>query len=252
MSARAGTEARCVSCIIPAFNEAERIGAVLDAVAGHPLVGEIIVVDDGSTDATVEIARGYAEAQVIQQPQNMGKTRALQTGLAAARHDLILLLDADLLGLTDAHVTRLIEPVQAGRADIAISLRQNAPGIWRLIGIDYISGERVFHRSLLDGHLKALGHLANFGFEVFLNSICISNSSRICIVRWAGVESPFKKAKVGMWRGLKSDALMMRDIFRTVSPLSLVGQILAMRRLRVPDHGVAKPGATEAAQGLRK
>jgi cellulose synthase/poly-beta-1,6-N-acetylglucosamine synthase-like glycosyltransferase len=44
-----------LSCIIPAYNEAARIGAVLDAVLGHPWIDEVIVVDDGSTDQTARV-----------------------------------------------------------------------------------------------------------------------------------------------------------------------------------------------------
>ena len=52
-------------------------------------------------------------------------------GLAATRSDYILFLDADLLGLTAADVTALLQPVLQGRADTAISLRGNAPRVWQ-------------------------------------------------------------------------------------------------------------------------
>jgi len=223
-----------VACIIPAFNEGARIGAVLDAVVGHPMVDEVIVVDDGSTDQTASVVSKTHGVRLIIQPTNQGKTRALLAGFEAAAGDLILLLDADLEGLTPDHLTRLLQPVLSGRADISISLRQNAPRIWRLIGIDYISGERVLHKSLLAKAMAELTTLPNFGFEVFLNQICVTNACRIAVVQWPGVSSPFKKSKYGLITGIRSDIRMMRDIFRTIPPLSLVGQIWAMRRLRLP------------------
>jgi hypothetical protein len=193
----------------------------------------VIVVDDGSTDATAAVAGAVPGVRVLALARNAGKTRALREGLrqVAARH--VLLLDADLVGLEPRHVSALIGPVLAGRADVAISLRENAPRAWRVIGLDYISGERVLPMDLLRPHLDALGALPRFGFEVWLNRLCIRQGARIAVVPWPGVASPYKSAKLGLIRGARADAAMMRDIFRTVSPIEAMGQIVAMRRLRV-------------------
>ncbi len=222
-----------LSCIIPAYNEQARIAAVLTAVLGHPLIDEVIVVDDGSGDGTVGVVRRFPKARLIARPRNGGKTAALIHGLAAATGELILLVDADLVGLGSAHLSALITPVAQGRADISISLRDNAPLPWRWIGLDYISGERVLRKSLLDGQTEALQRLPKFGFEVFLNSLIITDRARIAVVRWPGVVSPLKSAKYGLWTGLKADLDMMRDLFRAVPPVGLIRQIITMRRLRV-------------------
>ena len=222
-----------LTCIIPAYNEAARIAAVLTAVLDHPLIDEVIVVDDGSADATVAVVTGFPKARLIALPRNGGKTAALIHGLNAASGDLILLVDADLLGLSPSHLTALIAPVRDGRADISISLRANAPFPWRWIGLDYISGERVLRQSLLAGQAEALQRLPKFGFEVFLNALVITAQSRIAVVRWPGVISPLKSAKYGLGAGIKADINMMRDLFRAVPPLGLLRQIVTMRRLRV-------------------
>lgn len=226
-----------VSCVVPAFNEAARIGRVLAAVAGHPLVDEVIVVDDGSTDATADTvadaARDLPGLRLVRLGRNGGKTGALRAGLLLARAPTVLLLDADLVGLRPVDVTALLRPVLDGTADVAISLRGNAPWPWRLIGLDYISGERVLPMDLLRPHLGALVDLRPFGFEVWLNRLCIERRARIAVVPWPAVRSPFKRSKAGLRAGLRSDVGMMRDIFRTVSPLGALGQIVAMRALRV-------------------
>ena len=222
-----------LTCLIPAYNEAARIAAVLNAVLDHPLIDEVIVIDDGSTDGTAHVAASFPKARLIALPHNIGKTAALAQGLRQASGDLILLLDADLSGLSPHHLTALITPVRDGHADLSISLRANAPALWRWIGLDYISGERVLHRTLLTPHHETLQSLPKFGFEVFLNALAISRNARISVTKWPGVASPLKSQKYGLWAGVKADVRMMRDLFQAVPPLALVRQIVRMRGLRV-------------------
>jgi glycosyltransferase involved in cell wall biosynthesis len=222
-----------VSCIVPAYNEGLRIAAVLTILTEHPLIDEIIVVDDGSTDDTAAIADAFGEVLMIWKWPNAGKTRALAAGIEAARCKHLLFIDADLQGLRSADLTALIQPVLDGKADIAISLRRNSPALWRWIGIDYISGERMLHRDLIVDRIDDLPKLPRFGFEVWMNSICLARRSRVAVVRWPGVDSPFKAHKFGWIGGLRADLRMIADLLRTVPPITLVRQIAGMARLRV-------------------
>jgi len=235
-----------ITCILPAYNEAPRIAAVLERVLDHRQIAEVIVIDDGSSDGTAEIAEGYRDAhphlRVLRQTQNGGKTAAVAAGIAEAAGSHLLLLDSDLLGLTHADLGALIAPVASGEADGTISLRRNAPRIWRVIGLDYISGERVIPREMLGERLEALNALPRFGLEVFMNRLWITERARIAVVSWPGVDSPMKSAKLGNWRaGVAADARMIRDIFRTIAPHRALGQIVAMRSLRVRGAAQALP-----------
>lgn len=218
-----------ISCIIPAWNEAARIEPVLRLAARHPLIDEVIVVDDASHDDTAAVAATVAGVRVIRQAYNGGKTRAVAAGVAAARGARLLLLDADLQGLTPEALTALILPVLRGRAEAAVSLRGNAPGPWRMIGLDYISGERLVPRAVLEG----LEPPARFGLEVAMNRRLIDGRMRLAVVRWPAVRSPLKSEKMGLWPGLAADLRMLRDIFRTIGPLEALGQIIRLRRLSV-------------------
>jgi glycosyltransferase involved in cell wall biosynthesis len=224
-----------ISCLIPAWNEAERIGGVLAVVAEHPELAEVIVVDDGSTDGTAEraeaVAARVARLRVIRLGANRGKTQAVAAGVAAARHDWLLLLDADLQGLDAAAVSALVAPIRQQRADAAISLRRNAPWPWRRVGLDFISGERVVPRAILDP--AALQGLPRFGLEVYINRELIERGLRLAVVPWPRVRSPLKSEKQGRWRGWRNDLRMVRDIFDTIPAHHALRQIWALRRLAV-------------------
>ena len=221
-----------VSCIIPAYNEASRIGAVLKIVNNHPLLHEIIVVDDCSTDNTIEVIKHF-DVQLIRLKENVGKSWAVAEGIAVATGSHLLMLDADLMGLTEQNITTLIEPIQRHQADASISLRSNSPFVWRLIGLDYISGERVFARLLIANRLHELKSLAHFGVEVWLNDIWLKTNLRLAVIRWPQVISPLKTSKMGILQGIKADLCMMSDIFRTISLREACRQIRLMRKRRI-------------------
>ncbi len=209
-----------LSCLVPAFNEAPRIGAVLEVALATPEIDEVIVIDDRSSDGTAERAEALATRhpalRVLRQPHNGGKTRAVARGIAEASGSHLLLLDSDLIGLTPAHLSALIAPVAGARSDVAISLRGNAPLPWRWIGLDYISGERVVPHALLARQIDTLDHLPRFGLEVFMNRLWIEHGLTIAVVRWPEVSSPLKSAKQGLRAGIGSDLRMLRDILHTL------------------------------------
>jgi glycosyltransferase involved in cell wall biosynthesis len=112
-----------VHALIPAFNEADTIAAVVEGVTRH--VDAVTVVDDGSTDATADVARGTG-ATVIVRPRNGGKGAAVRAGLAdilrgPCTH--VLFMDADLQHLPEESV-RLVDVARRTNADLVIGERQ--------------------------------------------------------------------------------------------------------------------------------
>lgn len=84
-----------VSVVMPAYNEESVIDKVLNQVKQQPVVDEIIVVDDGSTDRTTEIVTAHSGVRLVQHPYNIGNGAAVKSGIRAATGDVILLMDCD-------------------------------------------------------------------------------------------------------------------------------------------------------------
>jgi glycosyltransferase involved in cell wall biosynthesis len=115
-----------ISVVIPCFNERNTIEQIVRNVRTSPVQNlEVIVVDDCSTDGTVEILRDKVATladQIVYQPKNSGKGAALRAGFAAATGDVVLIQDADLEYDPKDYGT-LLEPILSGNADAVYGSR---------------------------------------------------------------------------------------------------------------------------------
>lgn len=220
-----------LTALICAYNEAPRIAAVLSAATQAPGVGEVIVVDDASTDGTADVVRQFPSVRLIELPRNGGKSRAMVHGLSHAQGDYVMLLDADLRDITPQDIHDLAEPVLSGGADVSISLRKNAFAIHHAIGLDFTSGERVIPKTLLADVLHEINKLPRFGIESYMNTLIIKRAMRIAVVQWAHVTHMRKSEKYGALRGALSDWGMAFDVLRVLSPLAVIRMNRAMLKL---------------------
>ncbi|MEJ3748100.1 glycosyltransferase, partial [Actinomycetes bacterium KLBMP 9797] len=139
-----------VTVIVPAYNEREGIAAAVRSIAtgDHPDI-EVIVVDDGSTDGTADLAEGLGlpNVRVIRQP-NGGKASALNTGITAATHELIVMVDGDTIFEPDS-IRRLIQPfadptVGAVAGNVKVGNRHSLVARWQ--HIEYVIGFNLDRR----------------------------------------------------------------------------------------------------------
>lgn len=115
---------KTISVIIPVFNEEKTIAPIIERVKNVPLpiAREIIVVDDASTDKTVQILKAISGIRLVESSRNQGKGAALRKGFEAAGGDLILVQDADLEYHPEEY-PKLLAPILAGKADIVYGSR---------------------------------------------------------------------------------------------------------------------------------
>jgi glycosyltransferase involved in cell wall biosynthesis len=118
------TAVPCLSVVVPCYNETATIKELLTKVLESPWVAEVIVVDDGSTDGTLEVARSvdHPRVRLLQQPRNMGKGAALRRGFKEATADFVVVQDADL-EYDPAEYGLLIEHLVADKADVVFGSR---------------------------------------------------------------------------------------------------------------------------------
>lgn len=119
-----------VSVLIPVYNEEETLEHVVRRVAQLDVAKEILIVDDGSKDASIEIAERLADefkkgrtiVRSLPQPQNLGKGAAVRAGINASEGDIVLIQDADL-EYDPGDLPALLEPLITGHADVVYGSR---------------------------------------------------------------------------------------------------------------------------------
>ena len=217
------------AAIIPAFNEAGRITNVLKAIAHAHLVDEIIVVTDGCDDSTADEARGFkarlergdvkradqtlcnCKMRVFELPENMGKGGAMMYGVLRTEADVLLFLDADLIGLRTSQVDDLLEPAVRENADERVDMVLGLFGAARggLLGLwlswvhrhwPATTGQRAIRRDVF----LAVPDLTSsrYGVETAMSRYVAIWHLRVAHTAMDDVTHPMKEEKLGLARGL--------------------------------------------------
>ena len=205
-----------VTVVIPAYNEENNIGNVLKVLVGIKMLDEIIVVDDGSIDSTAEIADSY-EIRVIRLKENLGKGGAMMKGAGMATHPNILFLDADLVGLKEEHITKLIQPVIEESYAMAVGVFEHgriATDLAQFLA-PFLSGQRVVRKELFAqmSNLDA----TRFGVEVALTKYAKDNNLPVKEVILKDLTHVMKEEKLGLIRGFVARMKMYWEIAKFVS-----------------------------------
>lgn len=191
-----------IDAVIPARNEAPTVADVVIAVRGCRYVREVVVVDDGSIDGTAERAAA-AGAKVLRRDTTAegSKAHAMEAGVASSDAEAFLFCDADLLGLTSAHLDAVCEPVLDGRAEMSVGWFDYGflnPLVRRL---PPTSGQRIVPRWVWDavGAEKREG----YSIEIMINEVIAEGRLRTSVRTMPGVTHRTKRDKLGLVRGYR-------------------------------------------------
>ena len=116
---------RCVSAVMPVYNERDTLRAIVDRVLESPWLDELVIVDDGSKDGTRDLLpeiEKLPRVRVFLQPRNQGKGAAIRRGFQEARSQVVLIQDADLEYDPDEYGA-LVSPILNGNADVVFGSR---------------------------------------------------------------------------------------------------------------------------------
>jgi glycosyltransferase involved in cell wall biosynthesis len=207
-----GTQnAQKVAAIVPAYNEERDVAGVLRELSSYKGFSEVILVDDGSHDATAQIAATFP-VRVIRHDRNRGKGAAMQSGVEAAVADVIFFCDADMRGLSHAMLDGVLAPVLSGETDMVIAMRN-----WRMYYASFLlsmlpilGGQRALTRDLW--HKVPHKYRERFMVETALNFYARywGNGYRYMVV--AGLKQTIKEKKYGFWKGLRARLVMSGEV----------------------------------------
>jgi len=197
--------------LIPAYNEEATIASVVRVAreAGFP----VVVADDGSKDSTAKEAE-EAGAEVVRLSQNQGKGGAIAEGLKVVETPLVLLLDADLLGLRPEHLKALLLPVARGEAEMTVGVfrggRLSTDLAMRLT--PFLSGQRALGTEDLR---KVPGlERARYDLELLLTRHAKERGWRVRYLPLKGVSQVMKEEKRGLLKGFLHRLRMYGEILR--------------------------------------
>lgn len=225
-----------VAAIVPAYNEEETLADVLSVLKSTDLVDDVLVVSDGSTDRTVEVAQAMG-IKGIHLKVNQGKGVAMAVGVAHTRAPILVFVDGDILQLSEYLLSQLIDPVVQGKVAMSIGVRNRGWFInllHRKTG-PLLSGIRCLKREVFEA--VPAQYLEGFRIETALNWACRKLGWNATSTVLYGLKHRVKEKKRGLAVGLHARFSMFSSVFAAWLTLKLRPPVL--RGIDVP--AVARP-----------
>lgn len=207
---------KSIAAIVAAYNEEKTIASVIETIKNSSLVDKIIVISDGSTDSTASVAEKQG-AEVIDIRKNVGKGSAVMKGLEKSDDsEIVVLLDADLIGLQESHIKALLDPIISEEADMTIGMfsggRVSTDIAQRIT--PFLSGQRAVKREILDEAPNK--DINQYGLEAAITKYTRKNNVRTERVMLENLTHRTKEEKMGFFRGFYLRIKMYLDVLKTM------------------------------------
>jgi polyprenyl-phospho-N-acetylgalactosaminyl synthase len=202
-----------VDVVMPARDEELTIADNVVSARACRYVREVIVVDDGSSDATAELARAAGAKVVVRDGSEGSKAHAMADGVESSDADAILFVDADCTGLTAQHLDAICEPFVEGRA--AMSLGAFDYGrFWNPFVLRFppTTGERIIPRWVFEAIPPQ--KLDGYTIELRINEVIAEGRLPTVARTMYGVSHRTKREKHGKLEGILRTILMYRDLVK--------------------------------------
>lgn len=203
-----------VSVIIPAFNEENTIADVIRVAKLSPLVSDVLVVSDGSTDSTVSISKDLG-VRVLELPENIGKGLAMNEGVKQTTSNILVFIDADLIGFTQQHLEKLILPVLHNECMMNVGIRDRG-NVFTLFThlFPLIGGERALRRNVFER--INICFMSGFAIEPAMNYSCRLQKGVCKTVDLLGLHIRHKYQKVGFFIAVVQYIQMFYQISKSI------------------------------------
>jgi len=224
-------EEKKISVIIPAYNEAKNIFSVLSVFQHVEGIGEVIVVNDGSTDRTAEIVSGFSNIHLMDFPENHGKTQAVLKAVREASYPVILLCDADLVNLNSSHLDFMITTYRQGY-DMVIMDKGSQPWVFRnlLQSVPALSGTRILKKDFFES--INFHPTDRFQLEIRINDHFLQHGLSIAIVPGSSIYDPRKYVKYPFFHGVVLDIKGGLSVLASDGYGSIYKNLRAFRKIR--------------------
>lgn len=213
-----------VSVIIPTYNDTEQLEHIATCALKVKEVTEVIIVNDGSSPEHTQKLQKIKNIKLINHNKNKGKCAAMKTGFDNSNEDIILFLDADLIGIREDDIETILNPVIEGNYDITISERGSGLSKYsRYLGFGQaFSGERAIKRKILAEN-KSIFNCEGYAIEAEMNKRFFGKY-KIALVAWPNVSNPAKVERRGIG-GIKTDIDMYKQIKTHIGMKELAKQM---------------------------